>query len=216
MNTEETRLDVLHTEAWNKHIKWLFVRTLDDVAARSALDQTDPYVSMGIAALLRKLYLDKGNLLGEVNRDLRLKVEFALRPWNSSVFRSLPVFAPMPQMILVAGADIDPAIPSTDARRALRVSRDSWLRQVIAEQGKTSMTVKDYIKQVANDEGAVHFGPLTTHKEKSLFQLARLKGGPAGHDDNTQFLLLRALGRISVAAMKPVADALREKVDITP
>lgn len=201
-----------HAETWKRHIRWLFIETIDDIRARSTFDQTDPYTSLGIAPLLRKLYIDGGSLLGEVNRQLRCKVEFSLRPWDPNAEASRLPFSAMPperlkHIFFSQGEHIDPGLSLTWPPPR-RVSLDSWLRQVVAAQGQETITIKDYIKQVANQEGGVHFGPLETRKQKVLFTLANIQHGPA-FVPNMQYNLLRAIGRISVAAMDPLVEALR-------
>ena len=74
----------------------LFIRTIEDLDNK--LNSTDDYEILMIAGLLRKLLLDGGALLDQINSRMGLKIRF--------VVNNVSLLAPVPGAILVSVSGI--------------------------------------------------------------------------------------------------------------
>jgi hypothetical protein len=130
-------------------VEWLFLKTIEDIKQRA--ESQDRYAVLGIAPLLRKLFIDAEPLLQAVRRH---------RQQPSVGFRFNP-FVPKPRLqgpptwraVLEYGRDElvgDPDSSRLTAKQFLSASVAAW-------QGE-SLSVRDVVKHYSNIEGGVHLG----------------------------------------------------------
>lgn len=196
---------------WNGYLDTLFLRTLEDLEARSARSQLDSYSALGIAGLLRKLLLDEQRLADAVNRERRVKWQITLRPVHWDDTPPLGFQGDPRDLLNIQGECLDPDIPCGETS-PVTVPRASFLRYVVARDGHgNQMTVREYIKYVAHVEGAVHIERrLDNEFQRALFEFGLALNSGGGPGEWSQQYLLRALGRVVSKSLQPLAEAVRE------
>lgn len=178
--------------------EWLFVETVADVGRRSRRRaEYSRYELLGIAPLLRKLFVDKRPLLDTVKSDrLDGPLLFDVHPWG-------PPTAADEQTDLQyrlrlgrpdIGAKADPPVEGVP----------SFLSTVVGQVGGDDLTVKQVIRYYAHVEGGVHFGVPEDPVEAKLARMAPLL---VGHSTG-QIELLARLGRITAEALRPLQSAI--------
>lgn len=200
---------------WDEHIRWLFLRTYEDLARRSAIG-AERYTVLGAAPLLRKLLLDSPRLLDEANRR-GPGLRFTFRA------RQLPPEDPPEQKagmtfvgeMLGEGLDPDTDEASTPV---VELSRDGWLNHTVVQLSSGPATVRDVIVQAANVEGGVHVTTPNEERQHRLLELSLLTGlevtrltdaGLALPGTVTAPNILSPIGRVTVAGIAPLYRALR-------
>ena len=98
------------------------------------------------AALLRKLMLDKGRLMDQVNRSHRLDLRFRI----SGVSPLEQLFYDDSPMFWTTEDGLDPDSPLAYA--PLNATRDQFLARRVLRFGGSWITVRDVIDQLANIE----------------------------------------------------------------
>jgi hypothetical protein len=177
----------------------LFVRTLRDLERRSV--STDEYEVLMSAGLLRKLLLDGGRLVDQVNRHYRLKVRFRIpevSPFEKMLWNSKPMFwviadALDPELMLLPGTTpYDATVDQLLARRVMCL-HENWV------------TVRDVIDQLANIEGAVHKGEPKDEREKVI----RAAGEMYTRDGLPGLVsLVKTIGQVTVRGLIPLRDTV--------
>lgn len=171
----------------------LFVYTLRDLERRTVA--TDEYEVLMSAALLRKLLLDKGRLVDQVNRNHRLDVRFRISgvsPLEQVIYEDGPMFWAVED-------GLDPESPV--AFEPFDATRDQFLGRRVMRFGGRWITVRDVIDQLANVEGAVHSGEAKNDRQRvlqaasSFYSRAGLPGAVSQ---------IRLIGRITVRGLAPL------------
>jgi len=153
-----------------------------------------------IAALIRKLILDKNSLMDQVNRKRRQKIRFIIND------RSVPSFKPSPIFWSVAdGFDPNTSVPIL--RKPIKVTKDQLLsRTVMIYKGHT-FTVKELVLHIANIQGAVHVGIPKDQKGRDLKKIEEiLRIGNLSQG----LRLLRAIDRVIRNGLKPLKEQIME------
>jgi len=146
-------------------VETLFLRTLVDLQERA--NSSDAYEVLGISALLRKLLLDGGPLVDQVNRKYGLKLEYEICKSSGP-----PAGLPPPAIYSVEdGLDPDTAPPFLPR---IRVKRDQLLKQVLLVTGGHEHSLRDVVLFAANVMGGVHAGSPQDEKEQALDQIASM------------------------------------------
>lgn len=173
----------------------LFIKDLENLEER--MQSRDEYEILGIAALLRKLLLDKEPLVDQVNRSRRLKIRFKINP------PKIPMDPPPTFWSIEDGLDPETARPRRTGPAEVR--KDEFLAaQVLYVNGKV-FTVRDIILYMANVHGAVHAGNPKNSKDKTLKKIAdmfSIGGLQAG------IRLLRAIARVVIKGLQPLKTAI--------
>jgi hypothetical protein len=175
----------------------LFLHTLDDLEQKLA--SADEYDVLMAAALLRKLLVDGGRLVDQVNHDHHLKLRYRISdvsPIEKIQLEDGPVMWSI-------GDALDPrsrlAYKPYDATLAQFMKR-----QIMYFQGHP-ITVGNVIDQLANVEGAVHRGEPDTARRKAIQVLGKFYN----HDGLPGVVRqVKLIGRITVEGLNP----LRERV----
>ena len=172
----------------------LFVHTLRDLERRTAA--ADEYEVLMSAALLRKLILDKGRLMDQVNRRYRLDLHFrisSVSPLEQFIFADDPMF-------WVIEDGFDPESPLAYA--PFNATRDQFLARRVMRFGGSWITVRDVIDQLANIEGAVHSGKAKDERQRALQAAAKFysRAGLPGAVSQ-----VRLIGRITVRGLSRFA-----------
>jgi hypothetical protein len=177
----------------------LFLETLADLRPRS--DAGPEYEVQQLAALLRKLLLDRQPLIDAVNRSRRLPVRFQVHdgsPYQDLVLSSGPTFYALqdafdPETVLVANA------------RIADVDRDELLRRGIVLMDGLWFSVADIVTYVAHVEGAVHRGQPRDNKQRALAATSIRIGGY----DSPVVRSLLAVARVVARGLEPLEARIR-------
>lgn len=174
----------------------LFVYTLRDLEQRTVAD--DEYEVLMSAALLRKLILDKGRLMDQVNRSHRLDLRFrisSVSPLEQLIHGDNPLF-----WAIEDGLDPDSPL----AYAPFNATRDQFLARRVMRFEGSWITVRDVIDQLANIEGAVHSGKVKDERQRALQAAAKFysRAGLPGAVSQ-----VRLIGRITVRGLSPLRDA---------
>lgn len=198
-------------------IEWLFLRTFEDIEARTLNWRTaSKYELLGLAPLLRKMLLDSRALATAANMYHRLDLQFVAHEMDIEFARTPP-----PPMILMGGADEEfgPVthaqfvIPGQDRTPIVNLTLQRWLAHTSVVDGRTLIPVSDLIKFVAHVEGGVHAGTPRTATDKALARVATLffredvprallHGSPIGS--------LIGIGTVTVEGLRPLYAAISE------
>ncbi len=179
----------------------LFLHTLEDLERRTAA--ADEYEVLMSAALLRKLLLDKGRLMDQVNRRHRLDLRFrisAVSPLEQLIHEDNPMF-----WVIEDALDPDCAL----AYAPFPATRDQFLARRVMRFSGNWITVRDVINQLANIEGAVHRGEAKDARERALREVAKFyshSGLPGAVNQ------VKLIGRITVRGLSPLRDAITANV----
>jgi len=175
----------------------LFEYTLRDLKQRTTA--TEEYEVLMSAALLRKLLLDGGRLMDQVNRSHRLDLRFRISgvsPYEQLMYEQSPMFWAIEDAL-------DPESPLTYA--PFDATRDEFLKRRVMRFAGSWITVRDVIDQLANIDGAVHSGKAKDERQRALQAAASFynRGGLPGVVSQ-----VRLIGRITVEGLSPLRDAV--------
>jgi hypothetical protein len=176
----------------------LFLETLADLRRRS--NPGPEYEVQQLAALLRKLLLDRPPLMDAVNCPPLLPIRFRVHdgsPYQDLVLSSGPAFYALqdafdPETILVANA------------RIADVDRDGLLERGIVLMGGVWFSVADIVKYVAHVEGAVHRGEPRGRQRALAATNIRI----GGYDSPVVRSLL-AVARVVARGLEPLEARVR-------
>jgi hypothetical protein len=176
----------------------LFLGTLDDLQNR--LSCSDPYETLLIAGLLRKLFLDAHPLADQVNRKYHLRLYFEVGV-SPDLWRNV-------ERIDGSWSIQDGLLPEHNPpglRESHRVTRDQFLATIIIFVDATKFSVRDLIDFGANVAGAVHAGIAKSEKERVLDELGRrtFLGGVSA-----TLRQLRSIGRVVLKGLEPLRIAV--------
>jgi hypothetical protein len=183
----------------------LFAHTLSDLEKR--IESTDEYEVLMAAALLRKLLVDGGRLMDQVNRSHGLKLRFRISdvsPFEKMIYENGPV------MWSIEDA-LDPGSPL--AYQPYDATRDQFLGRRIMRFNGHWITVGDVIDQVANVEGAIHSGEPDTAHRKTVQALGKFYGRDGLPGVVRQ---VKLIGRITVRGLSPLRDAVIAAAELEP
>jgi hypothetical protein len=178
-------------------VEELFIRTLRDL--EQGITSSDEYEVLMSAALLRKLLVDGGRLMDQVNRNYRLDLRFRISdvsPLENLIFEDNPIFWSLEDAL-------DPESPF--AYKPFDATRDKFLNRKVMRFNGHWITVRDVIDQLANVEGAVHSGEPDTDRRRTIQAAGRFysRAGLPGVVSQ-----VRLLGLITVRALSPLRDAV--------
>lgn len=174
----------------------LFISTLDDIRARES--SATEYEVLGIAALLRKLFLDGGRLVDQINEG---KIKLAFETTDAS--------PPEPDQGIWSvqdGLDPNTAAPH---RTRLSQNRDQFLSRCIAQADGHRLSVRDVINFEAHVDGGVHAGLPKNEAEKALFAYSKfiqLEGQAIA------LRQLRAIARVTLRALEPLKASVESSL----
>lgn len=133
-------------------VDWLFIKTIEDLRARSELPAIRHYryEILGIAPLLRKLMIDRGKSLLHLVRRVpgRPGYAFGAEPWQLPEGYNPPAAG---GLMAVGGEDL-----IADASPGLKL--DPFLAMRVGHVGGHDISVRQMIRHFANVEGGVHLG----------------------------------------------------------
>jgi hypothetical protein len=175
----------------------LFVHTLRDLERRTAAN--NEYEVLMSAALLRKLLLDQGRLMDQVNRRYRLELRFRINgvsPFEKQILDMNPTFWALEDAL-------DP--DSSLAYAPFDATRDQFLARRVMRFGGSWITVRDVIDQLANIEGAVHSGRAKDERHRVLQAAGKFYSRDGLPGVVSQ---VRLIGRITVRGLNPLHDAV--------
>jgi hypothetical protein len=176
----------------------LFLETLSELENRIGEGRTE-YDFLMAAGLLRKLLTDGNPLVHQVNRSVRMKLEFDVTEEVVMPPGFVPVYAARLE-------GISPHI-STPSFPHKTVSLDGFLREVVVRLHGRPVTVHQVIDQVAHIEGGVHRGDPRDEHERLL----RDVGSAVGFDGVPLIAhTLRGIGLVVVDALRGLAEQVRE------
>lgn len=185
--------------------EWLFVETVSDVRRRSE----DPgsrsrYELLGIAPLLRKLFLDGSALVDTVRTARReVPIEFRINPWSGPDGRG----DGLPYAIRLGDSKLVGSPPGLE----LSSVEDFTCTRVGLVDG-ANLTVRQVVRYYAHVEGGVHFGIPKEDGQQTINQMAPvLLGNTTG-----QIEILGHLGQVVVEALTPLCDSILESPTIIP
>jgi hypothetical protein len=180
--------------------EWLFVHTVDDLAARvNQGDELDRYTTLGLAPLLRKTLLDATPLLNVVQSARRdVGVRFRVSPYQTP-----PEAERMRGQKLVASFARKSFAPTESSNS---ITLKQFIHTPVAEIYDETVTVKHLIRHYSHVEGGVHFGKPESQAEKFLLAVTPLLIEAA---DGWMTTLVE-VARSTVAALEPLQHAIRE------
>jgi hypothetical protein len=175
----------------------LFINTMRDLEQR--MTSVNEYDVLMAAALLRKLLVDGGRLMDQVNRAHRLKVRFRISevsPLERLIYEDDPVLWSIEDAL-------DPQSPF--AYQPYDATRDQFLSRRIMRFNGHWITVGDVIDQLANVEGAVHKGEPGTARRQAVQALGKFysRDGLPG-----VVRQVKLIGLITVRGLSPLRDAV--------
>ena len=178
-------------------VEELFVCTLDHL--EQSITSADEYVVLLSAGLLRKLLVDGGRLMDQVNRTYRLKVRFRVSdvsPLEKIMLEDNPILWSLEDAL-------DPGSPL--AYKPFDAKLDQFLGRRIMRFNGNWITVLDVIDQLANVEGAVHSGEPDTDRRKAIQAAEKFYSRDSLPGVVSQ---VRLLGRITVRGLSPLREAI--------
>ena len=186
----------------------IFLFKLEDLRARCeqppAASDPREYTVLMAAPLLRDLLISSPPLAHRVNRDHRLKLSFRCVPLESLTAKGLP--EPEFHTAALGFAMADLAAPEFVQELPL----EAFLGAPVAFLQGREISVRDLIDYVANAAGGVHFGSKDKRRRSTVDEFnnwVRLNGyQPA-------LYTLMAIGQVTVAALEPLAGAVRTELD---
>lgn len=175
----------------------LFMHTLSDLEKR--IESTDEYDVLMAAALLRKLLVDGGRLMDQVNRAHRLKLRFRISdvsPLEKMIYEDDPMMWSIEDAL---------APESPLAYQPYEATRDQFLSRTIMRFNSHWITVGDVIDQLANVEGAVHSGEPDTARSQAIQALGKFfsRDGLPG-----VVAQVKLIGQITVRGLSPLREAV--------
>lgn len=171
----------------------LFIRTLEALEAK--LESNDEYEVLMIAALLRKLLMDKNPLMDQVNRDRRQRIRFLVN--KSFVPTDNPLFWSVEDTLDANNLPLWP----------IEVTKDQLFSCVVLMCEGHTITVKELIQHAAYVQGAIHADMPTNRKDEVLkdwTETLGIGGLPAG------LRLLRTICRVVIKGLEPLKEQITE------
>lgn len=139
----------------------LFIETLDDLSSR--VNSANNYDILVCSSLIRKLYLDDTPLVHQVNKHIKLKLEYTIgnvQPPTGDLLNNLKIWS-----------EIEGIEPDIDIATNVILKEDAFFKTIIGISDNHKYTIKDTIKYVANVMGGVHSGSPKDEKERALLEL---------------------------------------------
>ncbi|MEF8767961.1 MAG: hypothetical protein ABTS16_01720 [Candidatus Accumulibacter phosphatis] len=181
----------------------LFLRTLQDIEERSK--SLDPYVILGVSALVRKLFLEKHSLVDSVNQHYRQKLKFRVGAGLAPDANSFPPGSFWSQQDSLDPETSPPGIPT------LELGRKEFFQHVVVVTSGHAHTLKEVIRYVAHVSGGVHLGTPENIKEQALHSIDQLFL-VGGHSMAIRQLL--AVSRVIVKTLEPLKLAVASDLKI--
>jgi hypothetical protein len=178
---------------------YLFLRTLSDLDSRSR--SNDPYEVMGIAGLIRKLFLEKHCLVDSVNQDLHVKLKFVTCESGAPQPASFP---PGSNSFWSLQDGLDPE-NSPPGFEVLTLSRKEFFQQIVIVTADHAYSIKEVVRYVAHVVGGIHIGSPESDKEKALQKIDatfQLGGGPMA------IRQLLPVARVLIRGLSPLKEAI--------
>jgi hypothetical protein len=178
----------------------LFLLTLEDLEQRVQLGRGE-YDALMSALLLRKVLLDDHPLLHQVNRSRQLRVRFRLRdltPPEGS------------QNIWSPGESLSPDVQAPSSAATVDLTLDQFLARPVFVAFGQEVSVRELIKFMANNEGAVHMTRPDKPKAQALWDArwAHMRTGPDGMYGGLVHELI-AVGRIALDGLNELRERIR-------
>lgn len=175
--------------------EWILVESVPDLQRRTQPSAT-AYEQLGVAAILRRLLLDKHPVLHRARSRLGLpEPVFEFVPHREPEIERAPTGLQMQFQI----GSLDRASPT----------HSTGLEGFLAARAGTlfgaPVTVRDVIRHFAHAHGGVHLGAPESSFERVVQRIASVA---PGHSIWT--LGLASIGRVAARAMTPLATELRE------
>lgn len=181
--------------------EWLFIRTLEDLRTRceNPADQTR-YALLGIAPLLRKLFIDEAPLIDTLKPGKRgVKLTFRIRPFVPATDADLR------RRMQLAFGNADLVGTSSD----VPVGKEAFLNTVAGIAGNEAFTVRDVVGYFANVEGGVHFGPPKEKYRNTLSDVLRAVTPSMFSLGNQWVESLAHLGAIALGGLAELEASIR-------
>ncbi|PRI10508.1 hypothetical protein [Leucobacter massiliensis] len=178
--------------------EWLFVETLEDLRRRCEKPrERSRYELLGIAPLLRKLFVDGHTLVDRVRAGRpEIQMDFRLRPWTKpeSVGDD-----DLPYLIRLGGEELvgDQSTPSITTIQHLLKAQVGMVRD-------RPLALRDVVLYYANAEGGVHLGPAKNDTQEVLSSMAPLL---LGHS-NGQIEILAHIGRVATDGLSALYESV--------
>lgn len=170
----------------------LFLETLVDLERQLA--SRKPYDLLRASALLRQLLLESHPLVDQANRELRVKVRYAVIPYDPP---------PFPLNIHISPAVVTDDFPNGPSREL--VVRSAFLAAVLGQMNGEKITTQAVILHAAHVLGGVHIDRPENADAQVLVALNRAFS-LGGTDPTLQ--LIAAIGRGVLKALQPLRDAV--------
>ncbi len=155
-----------------------------------------------LALILRQLLVDGTNLVDQVNRTHRLKLQFTIgRSSRECVAEMMTFGASSPQIHLLR--KLAPKEPKRE------VSRDQFLKHEIVKIGLNYYSVHELLDTCANRLGGVHFDPKGEEQEV-VRDLKMLAESLERMGIGTVFDALMFMAEVSHAGLKPLYEAVKK------
>lgn len=176
----------------------LFLKSLNDL--HLSINSGDEYKVLCASGIIRKLLVDGGRLVDQVNRDHKLKIKFRVIPPNFQSIQGVPE----PHMWCMVDS-IDPRrSPEKNAITEL-INIDKFLGLTIGRVDEHKYTVKNIIEFAANVAGAVHYRSPEGKLEEAINELRKFH---IFSDINVLLQHLRSIGRIILEGLRPLRNKI--------
>jgi hypothetical protein len=176
-----------------------FVSTLEDL--ENCIKDNNPYATLRISALLRKLFLDDYPLTDRINREYGRKITFKVIKHFG-----LPPGFPKPAIYtLQDGLDPSAARPGKPIEN---LNKDQFLKKVVALVRDHKYTVREVILFEANIKGGIHADVPKEAKEKALDAIDS-KILLDGH--HPLLRQLKPIGRVVLEALRELREDVTKK-----
>jgi len=176
----------------------LFLLTLLDLEERAHLGRGE-YDALNMAWLLRKLLLDEFPLVHVVNRSRRIPLRFIVNDES-----------PPPGIIGWGLTDAFYPDPAWENIPTVELTFDEFLRRTVLVESRQTISVRDLVRFLANNYGAVHTTPAHDPKSEALRDAAwgsRISTGRGNFSGPVYSLI--AVARVVLSGL----DDLRVEVD---
>jgi hypothetical protein len=182
----------------------LMLRELHEL--RASIESSDPYVVLRAAAIVRRLLLDRTNLVDQANRqlrqadkDLRIKPVFRVAEEPSI---QLPPDCPPPDIL----CSVDGIYPDKvwGEQKILELNKDRFLAYAVVKYRGKAISVRKLVDFLANTDGAVHLGE-PRDEDDAFLRLFNQNFGISGIP--ATIVHMRGISRVILDALTPYACA---------
>lgn len=181
------------------HVEKLFLNTITDLECR--VTSREEYDLLGISAIVRKLFLDSNSLVDQVNKEIKLKLNFEIGEEPP-----LPTNCPKPDF-----SSLQDGLAPEDLPPGFRIktkNRDEFFSTVVATVKGKCITVKDIIKFEANISGGVHIDTPKKENEIILSEISQ-KFLIFGH--RIPLRQLKSIAKVILKSLIPLKNAIQNK-----